>query len=381
MTEQRRRKGPPDVDWPRKVYVEPTSRCNLNCRTCMRRTWQEPVGDMSWDVFEALVTGLAEMPGPHTVAFAGIGEPLVHPRFAEMVALAHAAGLRTEVTTNALLLTADLAHELRRVGLDQLVVSVDGASDDSYGAVRSGASLERLVDNLRALRDYSTPYYSSRVRIGMEFVAMRSTIADLPRMGRIAALIGASFVMVSNVLPYSAELVDEVLYGRVATAAEGSEGSAWSPRWSLPRMDVNDLTEGPLRELLRGVPNVDLLDIGLDSRNNVCPFVSAGALAVGWSGRVSPCPPLTHSYPVFVMGREKHMRAWEIGKLPDDSLADLWQRREYRDFRRRVLDFDFSPCTDCGGCDLAETNEEDCFGNHFPVCGDCLWARGIIRCA
>ncbi len=49
-------------------------------------------------------------------------------------------------------------------------------------------------------------------------------------------------------------------------------------------------------------------------------------------------------------------------------------------FRDLVQRFDFSPCSDCGGCNLAETNEEDCFGNGFPVCGDCLWAKGVIQC-
>ncbi len=50
------------------------------------------------------------------------------------------------------------------------------------------------------------------------------------------------------------------------------------------------------------------------------------------------------------------------------------------DCRTCVRHFDFPPCTDCG-CELAETNEEDCLGNPHPTCGDCLWARGIVRCA
>jgi len=46
-----------------------------------------------------------------------------------------------------------------------------------------------------------------------------------------------------------------------------------------------------------------------------------------------------------------------------------------------LQNFAFAPCTFCGGCDLSETNEEDCIGNDiFPVCGGCLWAQGIIQC-
>ena len=50
-------------------------------------------------------------------------------------------------------------------------------------------------------------------------------------------------------------------------------------------------------------------------------------------------------------------------------------------YRERLHDFSFAPCTFCGGCDLSETNEEDCLGNKvFPVCGGCLWAQGIVQC-
>lgn len=41
--------------------------------------------------------------------------------------------------------------------------------------------------------------------------------------------------------------------------------------------------------------------------------------------------------------------------------------------------FQFGPCTFCGGCDLSESNEEDCLGKTFPICGGCLWAQGMIH--
>ena len=183
----------------------------------------------------------------------------------------------------------------------------------------------------------------------------------------------------SNVLPYSAELVEETLYDMAATSFNGS-GSPWTPMWILPKMDLTRETQEPLTRVLRTQPNLSFLDMNMGARNSYCPFVNAGALAVAWDGGVSPCPPLMHSYTCYVMGRHKEMRRYEIGRLPGQSLREIWDEPEYAAFRQRVRDFDFSPCVDCG-CDLAEKNEEDCFGNTFPVCGDCLWARGIIRCA
>ena len=108
--------------------------------------------------------------------------------------------------------------------------------------------------------------------------------------------------------------------------------------------------------------------------------MEADACAVGWQGGVSPCPPLLHTYTCFVRGRAKRMLRWEVGRLPGQTLAAVWATPEYVAFRDRVRRFDFPPCTDCG-CELAEANEEDCLGNPHPTCGDCLWARGVVRCA
>ena len=91
----------------RKAYVEPTNACNLDCRTCVRHSWDEHEGFMEWPVYERVVDGLA---APATIAFMGLGEPLLHPRLVDMVRLATACGLATEITTNALLLDEVMAE-------------------------------------------------------------------------------------------------------------------------------------------------------------------------------------------------------------------------------------------------------------------------------
>src|SRR5665647_1610444 len=139
-----------------KVYVEPTNACNLNCTTCVRHAWDEREGFMEWATFEAVVDGF--------------GEAVLHPRFVDMVRLATKRGLRSEVTTNALLLDQAMADELVAVGLGQLVVSIDGASAEAFGRVRSGASLARVIENVRHLHDQREYSDGPRVRIGLEFV-------------------------------------------------------------------------------------------------------------------------------------------------------------------------------------------------------------------
>lgn len=363
-----------------KIYVEPTNRCNLDCVTCIRHSWDEPFGDMEWSVYQAMIDGLEDFPGSKTVAFAGLGEPLLHEKFPEMVRLAHGRGLRTEMTSNAVLLTPSLAEELINAGLDQFTVSIDGTSDETHGAIRSGASLEEIKENVRRLYRLSEKATETPLRIGMEFVAMKRNIHELPELRKIADRIKASFILVTNVLPYKAELQDEILYRLGPSSYEG-EGAPYNPLWILPHMDWNRETQEPLSTIMRRRPKLSFLDISLNQRSNYCPFVQTGSMAVAWHGGVSPCQPLLHSYRCFIRGREKFFRRCEFGRLPEHSMGTIWSNLEYAAFRERVRKFDFSPCTDCGGCEWAETNEEDCFGNPFPVCGDCLWARGVLRCA
>jgi MoaA/NifB/PqqE/SkfB family radical SAM enzyme len=362
----------------KKVYVEPTSRCNLRCLTCVRRVWNEPEGDLGWPVFEALIDGLNAFPDVGTLVFAGTGEPLLHPRMADMVRLAHRKGLRTEITSNGVLLNRSLVDELAAAGLDQFTVSVDGADPKTHGDIRGGLPLSTILRNVRLF--YRRHRLGSRplVRVGIAFVAMKRNIGELPALQKIAVRAGASFILVSHFLPHRREDCGEVLYSLTATSYE-KEGQPGVPLWTLPPIDWNESTEKPLARLMRGRPNIRFLDIDLNLRNNHCPFVQGGSVAVGWQGTIHPCPPLLHSYPCYVMGREKKSQACSWGRLTERTLAEIWNQPEYAAFRDRVRRFDFPPCTDCN-CHLVETNQEDCCGNPFPVCGDCLWARGILRC-
>src|SRR5512137_112624 len=88
-----------------KVYIEPTSRCNLTCRTCIRNAWKEPQGNMSAKTWNRVIESLQALPSHPDVFFGGFGEPLLLPNIAEMVAQAKALSNSVELITNGMLLT------------------------------------------------------------------------------------------------------------------------------------------------------------------------------------------------------------------------------------------------------------------------------------
>ena len=133
------------------------------------------------------------------------------------------------------------------------------------------------------------------------------------------------------------------------TATDGGETTA-APRWQLPMFDWDEGLGAALgRALARSGP-VDFAAGVRGGANGAsrCPFVQADACAVAWHGGVSPCPPLLHTYALLRARPVKQMTRWEVGRLPDESLAAIWAKPDYVAFRERVRRFDFPPCTDCG---------------------------------
>jgi len=385
-----------------KLYIEVTDKCNLDCRTCIRHAWNEPMGKMSEAVFARILEGLPSFSPIPSVFFGGFGEPLLHQEIVNMIISVKAAGAPVELITNGTLLTREVSGRLIEAGLDVLWVSIDGARPESYTDVRLGAALPEVLRNIEQLNDLQFGYGNKpSLKLGIAFVAMKRNIADLPEVVRIARNLGASYLMVTNVLPYTPELLKEVLYYNSLNDSyckqpelefpvplrqpEGDnifDGEFGQPILSvnLPRMDMNEITRKPYSSLIETGMSLTLGGGNFRKANNLCPFIENGSGAINWNGNLSPCLPLMHSYSMFLDIFQRNSKGWIIGNILEKDLIDLWNEPEHLSFRERVQAFDFPPCTLCGGCELICTNETDCFNNKFPTCGGCLWAQGFIQC-
>lgn len=361
-----------------RLYVEPTTRCNLACTTCIRNTWSECLGTMEWTTYERLLEGARRMGTVERINFWGYGEPLLHPRIVDMVREAHALGLKTHMISNAMLLTRETGQALLDAGLDEIVFSIDGAEASIMERIREGADFGRVTENIRRFaamrtRQRGRVTVESRVRIGIEFVALKSSVFQLPAMRDLSADLGADFLFVSNVLPFRKEEADEILYQSTV------DGLGNDVQVYLPPLDNEAGAAQALAALVpegEAVPWLKRNDLG----SGWCPFVGHGSAVVSWRGDVSPCMSLLHSAPCYVLGRAKSVHGVSYGNVNDDSLENIWSQADYRAFRERAQRFEFAPCTGCTGCRLAETNGRDCHGSPAPSCGDCLWARGLVQC-
>jgi MoaA/NifB/PqqE/SkfB family radical SAM enzyme len=367
-----------------KVYVEPTNKCNLVCSMCMHRTWEEPQGEMSWEVFTSILDSIKSLPEIPTIFFGGLGEPLSHPHIIRMISRVKALHMniqraKVELITNGTLLDEDCAQQLVDTGLDRIWFSIDGATPESYADIRLGAALPEVLNNIKTLKRLRSGGHFPKPEIGIVFVAMKSNIADLPAVIRLGRKLGAKQFLITNVLPYSVETQGEMLYQRTLRNITYLP-SKWFPKLNMPKMQFDEYVRQSFFEALNSGCNVIFSGQNLGGTNDVCTFIESGSITVAWDGNVSPCPPLSHNHLSFLHKKTHLSRRYVLGNITEHGLFDLWNNSEYVAYRQRVQEFAFAPCSACGGCDLSESNEEDCYGNTFPACGGCLWAQGVIQC-
>lgn len=144
--------------YPLFVSVEPANVCQLRCPECpvgLRNTgipgYRDTGRFMSLEVWHRVLAEVKDT--AWVIQFYFQGEPLLNKDLPQMIREAHEAGLYTIVSTNAQAMTAELAEALVSSGLDRIIVSMDGLTQESYGAYRVGGDIEKCKEALRWLRE------------------------------------------------------------------------------------------------------------------------------------------------------------------------------------------------------------------------------------
>ncbi|MHB8778487.1 MAG: radical SAM protein [Anaerolineales bacterium] len=363
-----------------KVYIEPTVACNLDCITCFRNAWEQPIGRMTEETFETIFHGLKQMDPIPNVYFGGIGEPLFHVKTIEWIRRVKELGVKVELITNGTILTEKISRELIDAGLDVLWVSLDGATPETYADIRIGTELPTILDNLKRLSKMRKASHYPKPEIGIAFVTMKRNIADLPKVISIGKTLRAKYFSVSNIQPATVEMQADRLYNRTVRDIAYLQ-APHLPTLSLPKMDFDENTRDALFEVFNSGLNISYAGNNWGGANDVCNFVENGTMSIAWTGDASPCWPLMHTHMSYLHNKQRLSKKHIIGNVNQRSISDLWLDPDYLAYRERLHNFAFAPCTFCGGCDLSETNVEDCLGNVIaPVCGGCLWAQGVIQC-
>ena len=179
---------------PLEYHLEVTNRCNIRCRTCARL--YDPkfkadggTGDLPMEIFEKVKPWLRHSIRVNTVGF---GEPFLHPNILDFMESCAAADNYITVITNGTVLRAPVISRIVDIGLDKLVVSMDGGTQSVFEKIRRGAKWEELLEALRGIKKKKEAARSKRPSITFEFVAMKGNFNTLPPLVEVVARLGAS---------------------------------------------------------------------------------------------------------------------------------------------------------------------------------------------
>lgn len=288
--------------YPFMMMIEPTNICNLKCPMCVtgNGTMVRPNGFMSLEQFRELIDEV----GNHLLHLTlwSQGEPFINRSFNDMVRYASDKGIATLTSSNGHFLKDSDA--IVESGLSDLIISIDGATQETYEQYRVGGKLDRVIDGILGLTEAKKRLKKRTPRIELQFLIMKHNEHEIGTIKQLAKDLEVDRLSLKTVQVYSNEQAAEFLpsreeYSRYVIDQEG-----------------NFEMKVPIHNRCRWVW--------------LCPTLN-------WDGTVSPC--------CFDKNAD-----YPLGNVFEDGgMKKIWKSDRYRDFRmqifrdRRAIDI----CTNC----------------------------------
>lgn len=289
---------------PPRIDIEPNNTCNLRCRHCQVTHWSKPAAHLDLAGFQRM---LAQLPGLLSIKLQGMGEPLLNRDLVAMLREGERRGISMQFISNGTVLDPGTAPRLLELKRSHICFSLDGATAQTFESIRTGASFDKVLANIREL----TRRRGERVfpLISVTAVVTGANLHEVPALVRLAKELGVDGVNLQTALTsWGKEELEQ--YNQTIRVQPGSAQA-----------------EAIFREAGRiaGELGLELTVRREDfySRRHKCPWPWQRAF-VAANGDVVPCCILADSDTI------------KMGNLFQKSFAEIWNSREYRDFRSRI---------------------------------------------
>ena len=281
------------IQWglPISISFEPTTSCNLRCPECPSglRSFSRPTGMLQQDFFSSTINQLHK--DLFYLIFYFQGEPYLNPDFLDMVRYAADKKIYTATSTNGHYLTEANARKTIESGLDRLIISIDGTTQEVYQQYRVGGNLEKVLEGARTIMHWKKQLKSRTPFVVFQFLVVRPNEHQLEDARALAKQIGVDAIWFKTAQVYDFENDPNQLiplnssYSRYRKTEKGTEfkGQLANHCWRLWHDPV-----------------------------------------ITWDGLVAPCcfdKDATHV----------------LGDVKADSFKAIWNSKEYRNFRNAIL--------------------------------------------
>lgn len=274
------------------ISFEPTTSCNLRCPECPSglRDFSRPTGMLEQNFFRETIDDIYK--DILYLIFYFQGEPYLNRNFLDMVKYASSKGIYTATSTNAHYLTDEVAKRTIESGLDRLIISIDGTTQEVYKQYRRGGNLDKVIAGARNVVKWKKELKSRTPFIFFQFLVVKPNEHQVEDIKKLAKEVGVDEVRFKTAQVYDYENDPNQLIPE-------------NPKFSRYKKDK----EGNY--------------ISKNKMANHC-WKLWHANVITWDGMVVPCcfdKDATH----------------QLGDLKNQSFKDIWQSDNYKHFRKELM--------------------------------------------
>ncbi|PWJ38587.1 radical SAM/SPASM domain-containing protein [Sediminitomix flava] len=288
---------------PISLSYEPTTSCNLRCPECPSglRSFTRPTGMLENTTFFKTIDELKETLIYLTLYFQG--EPYLNKNLFEMIRYASSEGIYVNTSTNGHYLNDENAKRTVESGLDRLIISIDGTSQDTYESYRIGGNLEKVLEGTSNIIKWKKELKSATPHVVFQFLVVKPNEHQIEEVKELGKKYG----------------VDEVKF-KTAQIYDYEDGS--------------DLIPSNLK-YSRYIPTTNGKWKLKNKLDNECWRLWASCV-ITWDQKIVPC--CFDKDAQFIIGNHK-----------DSSFKAIWRSEKYNSFRKKVFT-DRSQIEICKNC-------------------------------
>jgi radical SAM protein with 4Fe4S-binding SPASM domain len=184
------------IHWglPASIAIEPTTSCNLRCPECPSglRSFTRPTGMLQTKMFEKLIDELSNK--LIYLIFYFQGEPYLNPSFLDMVAYATKKNIYTASSTNAHYLTDENCKKTISSGLNRLIISIDGTTQETYQSYRIGGKLDKVIEGTKNIVKWKKEMKSATPHLIFQFLVVKPNEHQIDDVLKLAKELGINEV-------------------------------------------------------------------------------------------------------------------------------------------------------------------------------------------
>jgi len=192
------------VQWgtPMTISIEPTTACNLRCPECPSglRSFTRDTGNLKINFFKNTIDQIAD--SLLYLIFYFQGEPYINPQFLDMVKYANDKGLYTITSTNGHFLNEENCVKTIESGLDRIIISIDGTTQETYESYRIGGQLSQVIEGAKNLVECKQKMSSQTPHIIFQFLVVKPNEHQIPEIYKLAKEIGVDEVKLKTAQIY-----------------------------------------------------------------------------------------------------------------------------------------------------------------------------------